>query len=74
MKQTVALNSVQRHLIQMFSFCQSEDMLADLKSVLLKHYSELAQKGIDEYWDANGMNEDSVEQILNEHLRTPYVH
>ena len=71
MERTTKFNRVQKHLLQMFGYFQSEDTLSELRGVLLKYYAEKAQKSIDEFWEQN-MNEESFDQILSENMRTPY--
>ena len=73
MEQITTFNPVQRHLLQMFGYFKSEKTLSELRGVLLKYYAEKTQESIDEFWDKN-MNEDSFDQILSEHMRTPYAH
>jgi len=37
-------------------------------------YNELAQKEIDSLWDEGIINEKTIEQWGEEHMRTPYRH
>jgi hypothetical protein len=57
-------NATQLHLLKMFSFTQTEQTLQDLKKLLRNFYIQQVEKEVDKY---------SIDdQILNEHLRTPY--
>jgi len=57
-------NATQLHLLKMFSFTQTEQTLLDLKEHLREFYIKQVEKEIDKY--------QIDDQVLNEHLRTPY--
>ena len=57
-------NETQLHLLRMFSFTQTEQTLQDMKKVLRDFYIQQVEK------EAN--NYQLGDQLLNEHLRTPY--
>ena len=58
------LNATQLHLLKMFSFTKTEQTLQDLKKLLRDFYIQQVEKEVDKY--------QIDDQILNEHLRTPY--
>ena len=67
METTVAhqpFNATQLHLLKMFSFAKTEQTLQELKKLLRDFYIQRVEKEIDKY--------QIDDQILNEHLRTPY--
>lgn len=67
MERTIAnqpFNATQLHLLKMFSFTQTEQTLQDLKKILRNFYIQQVEKEVDKYQISD--------QILNEHLRTPY--
>ena len=67
METTVActpFNATQLHLLKMFSFTKTEQTLQDLKKLLRDFYIQQVEKDVDKY--------PIDDQILNEHLRTPY--
>jgi hypothetical protein len=57
-------NETQLHLLRMFSFTKTEQTLQDMKKVLRDFYIQQVEK------EAN--NYQLGDQLLNEHLRTPY--
>jgi len=57
-------NATQLHLLKMFSFTKTEQTLQDLKKLLRDFYIQQVEKEVDKY--------QIDDQILNEHLRTPY--
>ena len=67
-EKTAALNPVQLHLLQMLSFIKTEEELQDLKKIVREFYIQQVQKEADRLW-AEGILNDN---LLNEHLRTPY--
>ena len=57
-------NETQLHLLRMFSFTQTEQTLQDMKKVLRDFYIQQVEKEADNY--------QLGDQLLDEHLRTPY--
>jgi len=57
-------NATQLHLLKMFSYTKTEQTLRDLKKLLRDFYIQQVNKEVDKY--------QINDQILNEHLRTPY--
>ena len=57
-------NATQLHLLKMFSFTKTEQTLQDLKKLLRSYYIKQIEYEVDKY--------KIDDQMLNEHLRTPY--
>ena len=68
-----AINPVQLHILEMFNYCKSEQMMSDLKDCLADFYAKQVQKEADRLWDEGTLSGEAIEQILEEHWRTPYV-
>ncbi len=68
------INPIQLHLLEMFNYCNSEQMMNDLKDVLARFYAEQVQKEADRLWNEGTLNGEAIERILNEHWRTPYTY
>ena len=66
-------NPIQLHLLEMFSHCDTDGMMDELKDVLSDFYSRKVQAEADSMWDDGSLNGEAIERILNEHWRTPYV-
>ena len=66
------LNPVQLHLLEMFSYCNSDKAMSDLKDVLADFYAKQVQEEADRLWDEGTLNGEAIERILDEHWRTPY--
>ena len=50
----------------------SEAELNEFKDLVARFFAQRAQKEIDDLWDNGIINEDTIEQWGNEHMRTPY--
>jgi hypothetical protein len=57
-------NETQLHLLKMFSFTKTEQTLLDMKKLLRDFYIQQVEKEVEKY--------QLGDQLLNEHLRTPY--
>ncbi|OAV71204.1 hypothetical protein Barb4_00829 [Bacteroidales bacterium Barb4] len=68
-----SLNSVQLHLLKMFSFCKQEKDLKELKSVLLEFYRAKVNKEAAELWESKELNDEKIEEMLHYHKHTPYL-
>lgn len=58
----------------MFEYIPSEEMLEEVRSVLLAYYANKVQHDIDKIWEERNLNEKDIDDILNKHMRTPYAH
>lgn len=67
------INPIQLHLLEMFNYCNSEQMMEELQDVLADFYAKQVQKEADRLWDEGSLNGEAIERILEEHWRTPYV-
>ena len=67
------INPIQLHLLEMFNYCNSEQMMEELQDVLVDFYAKQVQKEADRLWDEGSLDGEAIEKILDEHWRTPYV-
>jgi len=65
-------NPIQLHILEMFNYCHSERSMTELKDVLADFYAKQVQEEADRLWNEGSLNGEAIEQILNEHWRTPY--
>ena len=63
------MNSVQLHLLKMFSFTKSEKGLKDLQSVLFDYYRKKLRAQTDEFWKNNNLDNSKMEEIMYGHNR-----
>lgn len=66
------LNPTQLHLLRMFSYVKDDKQLDDLKMALTSYFASNIDREMDELWDSGKWNDEVNENILKEHLRTPY--
>jgi len=72
MEATVAnepLNSVQLHLLKIFSFTKSEEGLQELQSVLFDYYRNKLKVQTNEFWEKNNLDNSKMEAIMYGHNR-----
>jgi len=62
------LNPSQLHFLQMLTYIKTDEALMELKRLIRDFYAQQLQKEADKCW-SEGIIDD---QVLNEHLRTPY--
>ena len=65
-------NAAQLEMMNAISCIDTEEELYELKLLLSKFFSAKAQKEIDKLWDNGTLNQDKLDEIRKEHLRTPY--
>lgn len=52
----------------------SKEDMKELKSIIVQFLNNRMQKEIDSLWDEGIVNEETIEQWGDEHMRTPYKH
>ena len=70
--QVLKFNPAQRAVLNVISCLQSEQDLADLKRVLIKFMNERMQREMDKLWETNAWNDEKLDEMKSEHLRTAY--
>ena len=63
------LNSVQLHLLKIFSFTKSEEGLKELQSVLFEYYRSKLVAQSNDFWEKNNLNSSQMEEIMYGHNR-----
>ncbi len=74
LKQTIMSYSqmAQLELLNALNNINSEAELNEFKNLLAHYFAQKAQKAIDALWDEGVINEQTIEQWGEEHMRTPY--
>lgn len=65
-------NPAQLQVLDMMSFVDSPEALAELKKAISDYFAKQAQKEIDRLWESGELNEEKVENFYQLHERTPY--
>ena len=62
----------QLELMNALNSIDSEAELNEFKDLVARYFATKAQKAIDALWDEGVINEETIEQWGEEHMRTPY--
>ncbi len=62
----------QLELMNALNNINSEEDLNEFKDLIAHYFAQKAQVAIDALWDKGVINEDTIEQWGQEHMRTPY--
>lgn len=65
-------NPVQLHLLKMFSYAKTPSALEDIRKALSAYFAKRVEDDMDALWDSGEWDNEKNENILKEHLRTPY--
>ncbi len=66
------LTNLQHELLRVFRYDLNEAQLLEIKQLLSSYFAEKATQEMDNLWEANGLNEETMKQWAKEHTRTPY--
>jgi hypothetical protein len=71
--ESTTLNPTQLFLLQMFARIGDEERLKEVKEVLYNYFCRKVDEEGKRLWVEKNMSEEMMDEILNTHLRTPYV-
>ena len=60
-------------LLPILNYALTESEMAELKALLLDFKAKRAFRLINEQWEKNGWTQETMDEWLGEHNRTPYV-
>lgn len=66
------LNQSQIMILEAFAGAQDEQEVNDLMDVLRDFHARRLEKELQRLWDDGTLDDQRLEQLRNEHLRTPY--
>lgn len=70
--QITVFNQAQLELLDMMSFVDNPEMLAQLKQAISDYFARQAENEIDRLWHEGELDETKVESFRRLHERTPY--
>ena len=73
-KVSTTLNPMQLQLLKMFSYVRTEEELKEIKSALSEYFFRKVEEGMDMLCEQGNWDETREENVLKEHLHTPYVY
>ena len=69
----MSYNEIARlELLNVINGISTQEELDDFRDMLAHYFAEKAQKAIDELWEKGEINDQTIEEWGNEHMRTPY--
>lgn len=66
------LTNAQLEVVQLFSLNLSDEELQELKRILIAYKAARLLRKADEVWETNKWSQETMDQFLQSHLRTPY--
>ena len=70
--QVDTLNQTQMMILESFAGAQDEQELNALMDVLQKFYASRLEAEMQRLWDDGTLDQQALDQLRSEHLRTPY--
>lgn len=67
-----SLNKAQLQVLRLLSNIKTEEETQELSQVISNYYAKKATEEMDKLWKSGLWGEEKNEQVLREHLRTPY--
>lgn len=66
------INKNRDYLVNFFSKDRSEEELKDMRHLIALYYAEKLTARVDKIWDERGWTNETMEEFLKMHMRTPY--
>ena len=73
MLQLNTMNEAQMMILESFAGATDEQELNDLMDVIRDFYAHRLEAEMNRLWDNGTLNQEALDQLKNEHLRTPYI-
>ncbi len=72
MDQRTVLNEAQLGILRLLGRMKTIEQVNELRQIISNYYAQKATEEMDRLWEAGEWSEEKNEQVLKEHLRTPY--
>ncbi|MDX1943260.1 MAG: hypothetical protein SFU99_22030 [Saprospiraceae bacterium] len=66
------LNPIQLHLLRLFAKEMTNKELEEVKTLLMEYYDQKVSEEVDAIWEKRDMSAETMEELLNKHIRSPY--
>jgi hypothetical protein len=73
MLQLNTMNEAQMMILESFAGATDEQELNDLMDVIRNFYARRLEAEMNRLWDNGTLNQETLDQLKDEHLRTPYI-
>lgn len=67
------MNEAQMMILESFAGATDEQELNDLMDVIRNFYARRLEAEMNRLWDNGTLNQETLDQLKDEHLRTPYI-
>lgn len=65
-------NAAQIEMLHAMASIETEEELYELKQALSKFFAHRAQKELDKFWENGTLDQQKLNELRKQHLRTPY--
>ena len=72
MEREITLHQAKMNLLRVVDCIQTVDEVQAIRNILANYYAQKVAEEMDRLWDNGTINEQTIEQWGNEHMRTPY--
>ena len=72
MEQRTLLNEAQLGILRLLGRMKTVEQVNELRQVISNYYAQKATEEMDRLWENGEWSEEKNEDVLKEHLRTPY--
>ena len=72
MEQKLALNEAQLSILRLLGSMKTVEEVNELRQVICDYYARRVDEEMDKLWESGQWNNEKIEAVLKEHLRTPY--
>ena len=66
------LNKAQMDILRLLEHIKTDEEAEELRDVISSFYARKAEEAMDRLWEAGLWDQEKNDDILKEHLRTPY--
>ena len=73
MLQLNTMNEAQMMILESFAGATDEQELYDLMDVIRDFYARRLEAEMNRLWDNGTLNQEALDQLKDEHFRTPYI-
>ena len=73
MLQLNTMNEAQMMILESFAGATDEQELNDLMDVIRNFYARRLEAEMNRLWDNGTLNQEALDKLKDEHLRTPYI-
>ena len=67
------MNEAQMMILESFAGATDEQELNDLMDVIRNFYARRLEAEMNRLWDNGTLNQETLDQLKDKHLRTPYI-